>query len=372
MPSYTPVQVARGVPVSGDASGAGQTIGIIELGGGYRQADLTAYFKTLGQTAPAITAVAVDGGKNAPSTASGADGEVMLDIEVAAIGRSRREDRRLLRAEHRPGLHRRHHHRRPRHHQQAQRDLDQLGRPGVELDTAVLDCTRRSLPVRRRARHHHHGRRRRQRFAGWRTGNNVDFPASSPHVLACGGTKLEASGATIASEVVWNETAANEGATGGGVSTVFALPTWQANASVPHRAPATGGRGVPDVAGDADPTTGYTIRVDGQTMVIGGTSAVAPLWAGLIAVANQQLGTTVGFINPPSTRPRPRRPSTTSPRATTAPSRRPRLGRLHRLGSPYRQQLIPLACTRQLTPHHHLATNQTSQKTQEAGQNEDG
>jgi kumamolisin len=55
---------------------------------------------------------------------------------------------------------------------------------------------------------------------------------------------------------------------------------------------------VPDVTGDADPTTGYTIRVDGQTSVIGGTSAVAPLWAGLIAVANQQLGTQVGFINP--------------------------------------------------------------------------
>jgi kumamolisin len=55
---------------------------------------------------------------------------------------------------------------------------------------------------------------------------------------------------------------------------------------------------VPDVSGDADPTTGYTIRVDGETLVIGGTSAVAPLWAGLVAVANQQLGTQVGFIQP--------------------------------------------------------------------------
>jgi kumamolisin len=130
------------------------------------------------------------------------------------------------------------------------------------------------------------------------TGNNVDFPASSPHVLACGGTTLEASGATVESETVWNETASSEGATGGGVSTVFALPTWQANANVPASSTSTGGRGVPDVAGDADPTTGYSIRVDGQTMVVGGTSAVAPLWAGLIAVANQQLGATVGFIQP--------------------------------------------------------------------------
>jgi kumamolisin len=129
-------------------------------------------------------------------------------------------------------------------------------------------------------------------------GNNVDFPASSPHVLACGGTKLDAKGATIVSEVVWNELANKEGATGGGVSNVFALPDWQAGAHVPPPSGRAGGRGVPDVAGDADPTTGYTVRVDGQTSVIGGTSAVAPLWAGLIAVANQQLGAQVGFIQP--------------------------------------------------------------------------
>jgi len=130
------------------------------------------------------------------------------------------------------------------------------------------------------------------------TGNNVDFPASSPHVLACGGTKLDANGSTLVSEVVWNELASNEGATGGGVSNQFPLPSWQANANVPGSAASSGGRGVPDVSGDADPNTGYTIRVDGQTTVIGGTSAVAPLWAGLIAVANQQLGTKVGFIQP--------------------------------------------------------------------------
>jgi kumamolisin len=117
-------------------------------------------------------------------------------------------------------------------------------------------------------------------------------------VLACGGTKLDANGAAIVSEVVWNELAKNEGATGGGVSNVFALPSWQANAHAPAPSVSTGGRGVPDVAGDADPTAGYTIRVDGETTVIGGTSAVAPLWAGLVAVANQQLGAQVGFIQP--------------------------------------------------------------------------
>jgi kumamolisin len=127
--------------------------------------------------------------------------------------------------------------------------------------------------------------------------NHVDFPASSPHVLACGGTRLIGSGNTVTSEVVWNESASNEGATGGGVSTVFVLPAWQANHNVPL-AGSFAGRGVPDVAGDADPETGYTVRVDGQASVIGGTSAVAPLWAGLIAVANAQNKTTAGLLQP--------------------------------------------------------------------------
>ena len=127
--------------------------------------------------------------------------------------------------------------------------------------------------------------------------NHVDFPASSPHVLACGGTKLIGSGSVVTSEVVWNETANKEGATGGGVSTFFALPTWQSKANVP-KAGSFAGRGVPDVAGNADPTTGYAVRVDGSSLVIGGTSAVAPLWAGLIALNNAKNKTTAGFLQP--------------------------------------------------------------------------
>jgi kumamolisin len=130
--------------------------------------------------------------------------------------------------------------------------------------------------------------------------NHVDFPASSPNVLACGGTELVASGDSITSETVWNELANNEGATGGGISDVFPLPSWQNGAGVPPSAnPSKNvGRGVPDVTGDADPTTGYVTRVDGNPDVIGGTSAVAPLWAALIALINQSIGKPVGFINP--------------------------------------------------------------------------
>ena len=99
---------------------------------------------------------------------------------------------------------------------------------------------------------------------------------------------------------MWNELANNEGATGGGISDVFPLPVGRAAAGVPPSANPNRnvGRGVPDVAGDADPTTGYVTLVDGNPDVIGGTSAVAPLWAGLIALISQSIGKPVGFVNP--------------------------------------------------------------------------
>jgi kumamolisin len=130
--------------------------------------------------------------------------------------------------------------------------------------------------------------------------NHVDFPASSPHALACGGTSLQASETTITGESVWND-GAQGGAGGGGVSSVFPLPAWQNGL---QEVPTSGGsgaltmRGVPDVSGDADPETGYDVRIDGTNTVIGGTSAVAPLWAGLIARINAAKGSPVGFINP--------------------------------------------------------------------------
>jgi kumamolisin len=130
--------------------------------------------------------------------------------------------------------------------------------------------------------------------------DHVDFPASSPFVLGCGGTNLQASGTSITQESVWNE-GPNSGATGGGVSSFFALPPYQEGLQVSRTHGGTEAlamRGVPDVAGDADPQTGYDVRVDGQNTVIGGTSAVAPLWAGLIARINAAKARRAGFINP--------------------------------------------------------------------------
>jgi kumamolisin len=128
---------------------------------------------------------------------------------------------------------------------------------------------------------------------------HVDFPASSPFALACGGTKLTAANNKYSSETVWNEMANQEGSTGGGVSEFFAKPAYQAAANVPASVNPGHfvGRGVPDVSGDADPVTGYDVYVDGQASVIGGTSAVAPLWAGLTACINQILSKKVGALS---------------------------------------------------------------------------
>ena len=126
----------------------------------------------------------------------------------------------------------------------------------------------------------------------------MDFPSSSPYSLACGGTSLQLSGSNISSEVVWNG-GASGGATGGGVSDTFPLPSYQSKAKVPPSANKGKfkGRGVPDIAGDADPATGYQVTSDGSSFTVGGTSAVAPLWAGLIALFNQGLSKPVGYLN---------------------------------------------------------------------------
>ena len=298
--SYTPVQVAQLYGLAAGASAAGQTIGIIELGGGYRKADLTAYFKALGQPAPVVTAVLVDKGKNAPTAADSADGEVMLDIEVCgavaqgakiAVYFAPNTDQGFIDAiatavhdtKNKPTV---------ISISWGGPESTWTGQASAALDAACQSAA--ALGVTITVASGDNGSA--DGVAGG--GNHVDFPASSPHVLGCGGTKLLSAGAAISSEVVWNETAAKEGATGGGVSTLFALPTWQAGAGVPKAGAAGGGRGVPDVAGDADPETGYQVRVDGKTLVIGGTSAVAPLWAGLIAVANAGARRSAGFINP--------------------------------------------------------------------------
>ncbi len=299
--SFSPVQVARLYDFVSDADGHGQAIALIELGGGLRAADLAVYFAGLGISLPPVTTVSVDGGRNEPTTADSADGEVMLDIEVAgsvAPGASivvyfaPNTDRGFLDAittaihdsDHRPsvisiswgGPE-------SAWTAQAMRVMD-----GAFAEAALVGVTVTCASG--------------DNGSDDRVGDgraHADFPASSPNVLACGGTRISGSITSIADERTWND-GPQGGASGGGISDVFDRPAYQADAGLPPSANPPGriGRGLPDVAGDASPASGYAVRVDGRDMVIGGTSAVAPLYAGLVALLNQKLGQPVGFLNP--------------------------------------------------------------------------
>ena len=299
----TPPEVARlyNFPLSLD--GSGQCIAIIELGGGFRTKDLTAYFKSLGIKNPKVAAVSVGGAHNEPDgPTKDANGEVMLDIEVAgavapgakiAVYFAHNTDQGFLNALN-TAIH--DNVRNPSvisiswgsaeagWTEQAKRDFDSACSDGATMGVTVTvaagdhGAPDTDDPSENRA--------------------NVDFPASSPNVLACGGTRLIGDQTGITSETVWNN---RDGwATGGGVSEFFGLPVYQKGVGVPKSINPGGqvGRGVPDICGNADGETGYIVRVDGSNQVIGGTSAVSPLWAGLIALLNSGRAQPVGFVTP--------------------------------------------------------------------------
>lgn len=296
--SHDPTEVAK-IYDYPEGDGAGQCIGIIELGGGFRLDDLSNYFKSLNVQTPQVISVSVNGGKNSPSTPDSADGEVMLDIEVAgAIAPAAKivvyfapnTDRGFLDAI-TTAVHDTANHpsvisiswgaSESQWTAQALKNFDEAfqaaGAMGVTVCVASGDNGSSD---------------------GVNDGqDHVDFPASSSFALGCGGTTLQASNGRIVKEFVWNPQPSG-GATGGGVSNTFRLPPWQQDIQVPVRSGQKGGRGVPDVSGDADPNTGYNVLVDGETAVYGGTSAVAPLWAALVARINARTGKSVGFLNP--------------------------------------------------------------------------
>ena len=123
---------------------------------------------------------------------------------------------------------------------------------------------------------------------------HVDYPASDPLVVGCGGTRITVAAGAISDEAVWKSSG---GGTGGGVSSLFARQGYQAHATVPKAPTPKGGRGVPDVAGDADPDSGYRVVTDSRISVVGGTSAVSSLWAGIVASLNAGQSTPLGDLN---------------------------------------------------------------------------
>jgi kumamolisin len=280
-----------------NTDGHGARLAIIEFGGGFHPADLQTCFSELGIPAPDVQAVGLHGATNSPTgDPTSADGEVLLDIEVAGALAPGAEqivyfapntDRGFVEAISAAV------HGTPtptaisiswgapedQWTAQARTAIDQALADAAALGVTVCVAAgdRGSADGRPDGREH------------------VDFPASSPHALGCGGTRLETgTGGTVVSETVWN---AAGNASGGGVSEVFALPPFQATAGVPARTGGGAGRGVPDVAADADPQTGYVVFVDGEWLVSGGTSAVAPLWAALVCRLAQARNRPLGLIH---------------------------------------------------------------------------
>lgn len=285
-------QVAQLYNFPSGLDGSGQTIAILEFGGGYSQGDLTSYFEGLGLATPTVSSVGVDGCTNSPG--GNDDCEVTLDIEIAgALAPGAKQliyfapntDQGFLDAINEavnggspPTV---------VSISWGSAESTWSGRSMSAFESILEDAANMGVPVCVAAGD--------QGSSAGTSGLAVCFPASAPHALACGGTSLLASGASIGSEVVWNS---NGKATGGGVSAVFAKPGYQSGVSIPPPSGQEGGRGVPDVAGDADPNTGYLVFFRGQTGKVGGTSAVAPLWSGLIALMAQGLGEPTGFLNP--------------------------------------------------------------------------
>jgi kumamolisin len=304
--SFSPVTLAKLYSFPVGVDGQGQTIGIIELGGGFKPADLQTYFNGLGLPVPQVKAFLVDHAHNQPVPGNDSpDGEVMLDIEVAGacapgativVYFAPNTDQGFLDAI-TTAIH------------------DQINKPSIisiSWGSPESKWTQQALTQFNQAFQAAAALGVTVCCAAGDSGSadmspddpafdnlaHVDFPASSPFVLACGGTRLESTPNSITNEVVWNDGPSS--ATGGGISDIFDLPAYQQQAGVPSSANANHriGRGVPDVAANADPETGYRVRVDGEDTVIGGTSAVAPLWSGLVALLNQSLGHPVGFLNP--------------------------------------------------------------------------
>ena len=307
----TPPQVAQlyGFPTSPNASG--QTIGILEFGGGYNLSDVQLFYNSVHVPVPSLTAVSVDGQTNTP----GSDDysvETLLDIDVAGSAA--------------PGA-----------------KLAVYFAPWSEqgwvdaVTTAVHDTTNRPSVL--------------SISYGWPENESVSgltwslaaiqavsatfqeaaamgvtvfvasgdhgsdcgigdkrahvlYPGSDPYVTSCGGTSISNVSGLNFTEHVWNDNDDNW-ITGGGISDIFcapnySLPIWQNWANLPGSAnDGHKGRGIPDIAGNADGASGYELFLNGQNIgAVGGTSAAAPLYAALAALLNAGLGEPVGYINP--------------------------------------------------------------------------
>lgn len=290
--TFNPLQLATLYKFPSNLNGTGQKIGIIELGGGYVLSDITTYFSQLGiTTVPNITSVSVGGAVNNPSDTSGANVEVILDIEVIAALVPNAAIRVYFGVNSTQGFY--------DAINAAINDNCSIisiswGAPEANWTSSALISYNNLFQTATTKRITILAASGDNGSSDGLSGNNVDFPSSSPYILACGGTNLKTIDNTnISSEIVWT-------GSGGGVSKTFARPSYQNNLPQNVLTTLNNKRGSPDICGVADPNTGYVCYSAGEggNFVVGGTSAVAPLWSGLLGRINQSLGNNVGFLQP--------------------------------------------------------------------------
>ncbi len=288
--------------------GAGQAVGLLEFGGGYFRSDLAMFCQLAKVPEPTVKAISVDG--TSTSAHDGAEGEVMLDVEVVAglcpksticvyfahwseKGWIQALDATVNDTTNKPSV-----------------VSASWGNPedvGIwthaamtEINETLKDAAMAGMTVCIAAGDDGSSDADMDGHA------HVDFPAASPYVVAVGGTAIPKKGRPLP-DIVWFEgdglrqpNNPNSGATGGGVSAVFPRPSWQQNITIKSVNPgAIVGRVIPDVAADADWTVSpYLLVVDGQAQPNGGTSAASPLVAALIVLINGGATSPVGYLTP--------------------------------------------------------------------------
>lgn len=295
---YSPNDLVTAYNLNGlPANGSGQIIALFELGG-YQESDINEYTSYFGLPSPKLKNILVRGGSG-----SGINPEVTLDIELAIalapesqiyIYEGPNSDQGVLDTYNRIAT------------DNLARQVSTSWGLGENLVSAQYLQAENAIFLQMAA----HGQTIYAAAGDSGAYDNyanssslslvVDDPASQPFVTSVGGTRLNVNPISGAyeSELVWNDGLGN-GAGGGGVSSVWAIPSWQANVST---ITSKTHRNVPDVSLNADTYTGYSIYHDGQWVVYGGTSCAAPLWAAFTACVNQELAASqkpvLGFANP--------------------------------------------------------------------------
>lgn len=288
---YTPPQIAQLYNYPNN-NGSGQTIAIIALGGGYNISDLNTYFSSLNLVTPTINSISVDGAMNNPydktlfnnvelvtsieiigAIANGATINIYFapntslgfyDAIYAAISDNTYKPKIISIGWGAP-------------------EVNWTGNTMIGYDILFQYAVTNNINVIVPS-----GDLGSADIAG-SVHQNVDFPASSPNVVACGGTKLVSDGTVIKKESVWYH---QKHGSGGGFSTFFTKPAFQNGIQLIKEF-----RGVPDCAANADKRTGYSVYVHGKNITVGGTSAVVALIAGLVARLNKIHTRPIGFLN---------------------------------------------------------------------------